>query len=271
MYDYYGIFNNLSIYYKDLIKHEEFYEGFFSRYYDSFGYSLEELDFYINVINMHGPKVLEICCGNGRLTIPLARNGYYIDGVDISVNMIQLLEKRLFKQSKRVQRRVNTYISDVFQFSNNTKYNVIIIPATSITLLGDDSNKLSLLFNHLCNLLEEDGCIAFDIRGELLENEKVDILRLIPFEYKGERALVYQQEFIGYKSGKITSNYYAEVQKQEGKIERYMSITERDIVSFEKIQASISKCNLYISDKVTQELEDMNVIYLVCKRRDDYG
>ena len=36
-------------------------------------------------------KILDICCGYGRLAVPLVKEGYKVSGVDISENLIQFL------------------------------------------------------------------------------------------------------------------------------------------------------------------------------------
>lgn len=33
-------------------------------------------------------KILELCCGTGRLTLPIARDGYDISGVDYTSSML---------------------------------------------------------------------------------------------------------------------------------------------------------------------------------------
>ena len=36
-----------------------------------------------------GGSVLELCCGNGRIAIPLAEQGFQVKGIDISDSMLQ--------------------------------------------------------------------------------------------------------------------------------------------------------------------------------------
>ncbi|HUI90588.1 MAG TPA: class I SAM-dependent methyltransferase [Anaerolineales bacterium] len=50
----------------------------------------EFLDFYRRQVSRYGEPVLELACGSGRLTIPLAAAGINITGLDISVEMLGL-------------------------------------------------------------------------------------------------------------------------------------------------------------------------------------
>lgn len=54
--------------------------------YDGLNTFLDDLEFYKKWL----PKdkeasILELCCGTGRLTIPIAKDGYTITGVDYTV------------------------------------------------------------------------------------------------------------------------------------------------------------------------------------------
>ncbi len=50
----------------------------------------EPLDFYRRQVSRYGEPVLELACGSGRLTIPLANEGVNITGMDISEDMLNL-------------------------------------------------------------------------------------------------------------------------------------------------------------------------------------
>ena len=57
--------------------------------YDGLNTFLDDLEFYKKWL----PKdkeanILELCCGTGRLTIPIAKEGYNITGVDYTASML---------------------------------------------------------------------------------------------------------------------------------------------------------------------------------------
>lgn len=48
-------------------------------------------------------KILDLACGYGRFTIPLAKQGYAIEGVDISPNLLNEAKKRAKKQKVNIK------------------------------------------------------------------------------------------------------------------------------------------------------------------------
>ena len=48
-----------------------------------------DIPFYFDKARKYGDPILEIACGTGRLTIPVAKEGYDITGLDISEGMLE--------------------------------------------------------------------------------------------------------------------------------------------------------------------------------------
>ena len=52
--------------------------------YDGLNIFLSDLQFYKKWLPQNkNAKILELCCGTGRLTIPIAKDGYHISGVQV--------------------------------------------------------------------------------------------------------------------------------------------------------------------------------------------
>ena len=66
-----------------------------AKIYDGFNTHDYDLKFYLQWLknNVSG-KVLELCCGTGRLTIPLFENGVNISGADICKSMLYEAKKK---------------------------------------------------------------------------------------------------------------------------------------------------------------------------------
>lgn len=57
--------------------------------YDGMNTNLADLQFYKRWLpKSKDTRILELCCGTGRLTLPIARDGYDISGVDYTSSML---------------------------------------------------------------------------------------------------------------------------------------------------------------------------------------
>ena len=79
-------------------------------------------------MNPSGESILELGCGTGYLYLEFLKRGYEITGVDLSTEMISVLEDRIPKNHRRRSRLV---VSDVETFANidDKKYSAIIVSA----------------------------------------------------------------------------------------------------------------------------------------------
>jgi len=91
----------------------------------------EGFSFYRQQVARYGESVLELACGSGRLTIPLAREGINITGMDISVEMLQLAKVKA-SQSGASLRLIQ---GDMRSFDLGEKFKFIFIPAQSLSHL----------------------------------------------------------------------------------------------------------------------------------------
>jgi ubiquinone/menaquinone biosynthesis C-methylase UbiE len=91
----------------------------------------DQLNFYRNQVARYGEPVLELACGSGRFTIPLANENINITGVDISEDMLNLAKLKAAKA------RVNVRFiqGDMRSFDLGEKFRFIFIPAQSLSHL----------------------------------------------------------------------------------------------------------------------------------------
>ena len=73
-----------------------------AKIYDGMNTDLSDLPFYKRWLPQDKEsRILELCCGTGRLTLPIAQAGYDISGVDITVSMLEQAEKKRHRQALR--------------------------------------------------------------------------------------------------------------------------------------------------------------------------
>lgn len=126
--------------------------------YDGMNTSMDDLPFYSRWLKKKKDgNILELCCGTGRLTIPLAQDGYNITGVDISTSML--------KHAKEKANELNVSIkfieSDIRSLDLTEMYDVIFIPFNSIHHLYTNQDFFDVLLN-VRKYLKEDGYFIFD-------------------------------------------------------------------------------------------------------------
>ncbi|MGH1385214.1 class I SAM-dependent methyltransferase [Kordia sp.] len=126
--------------------------------YDGMNTSLADLDFYKRWLPKNkDARILELCCGTGRLTLPIAKDGFDITGVDYTPSM---LEQAKIKASK-AGLAIEFIEADMRAFDIEEKYDLIFIPFNSIHHLytNEDLFKaLTVVKKHL----KEGGLFLLD-------------------------------------------------------------------------------------------------------------
>lgn len=126
--------------------------------YDGMNTHIDDLQFYKRWLPENkNARVLELCCGTGRLTIPIAQEGYDITGVDFTPSM---LEQAKIKASE-AGLDINFIEADIRILNLQEKFDLIFIPFNSIhhLYLNEDLFKaLDVVKNHL----KEGGMFLFD-------------------------------------------------------------------------------------------------------------
>lgn len=60
------------------------------RAYDAMFQNSDDLDFWLDLARTHGDPLLELACGTGRVTLPLARTGFRVTGLDAAPAMLEV-------------------------------------------------------------------------------------------------------------------------------------------------------------------------------------
>lgn len=126
--------------------------------YDGLNTFLSDLQFYKNWMPKDiNTEILELCCGSGRLTIPLAMDGFKISGVDNSNSM---LEQAKIK-AKNEKLEITFIEADIRNLDLTNKYDLIFIPFNSIHHLYENQDLFNT-FKVVKKHLKDDGLFIFD-------------------------------------------------------------------------------------------------------------
>lgn len=119
-------------------------------------------------------RILELCCGTGRLTIPIAEDGYNISGVDYTFSMLEQAKAKASEAGLKIE-----FIeADIRTLDLQNKYDLIFIPFNSIhhLYLNEDLFKA---FNTVKKHLKTGGRFLLDCFNPniqyIVEHEKKQI------------------------------------------------------------------------------------------------
>jgi len=118
----------------------------------------DELEYYLNQIQLSSQPVLEPMCGTGRFLIPLFEKGIDIDGIDASEHM---LEKCRIKAGEK-NLHPKLYLQKLEDMKVHREYGLVFLPSGSFGLLTENPVVLISLKNMYDSLMPK-GRILFEI------------------------------------------------------------------------------------------------------------
>ncbi|MCI0605505.1 methyltransferase domain-containing protein [bacterium] len=126
-----------------------------------------DIERYRELAKITGGPVLELCCGTGRVAIPLARDGFGITGVDISPAMLQKFKIALENEEAAVRSRVTLVEQDITRLSLTEKrFKTCIIAFNSLLCIPDFEQQCAVLHSAASHLAA-DGRLLIDIVNPL--------------------------------------------------------------------------------------------------------
>ncbi|CAH1220578.1 2-methoxy-6-polyprenyl-1,4-benzoquinol methylase, mitochondrial [Paenibacillus auburnensis] len=253
----------------------DLYEGYYSEFYEAV---TGRTDYDIALILeqagklAEGRKVLELACGSGRILMHLANRGFSVTGLDLSEDMLKICRKKQAQLPARLSSRIETVQGDMTDFKLGERFPLIVLSATSISLLRelhDFKRMLGTVEQHL----EPGGRFIFDY---VLSNQSHNS------DYRGGRinsvtlnlgpdhkqfVLIGEEENLQQQSAVM--NFYAEV-IQNGETKRIFGSTFKKFFAEEDILQAIDESAFRIAESHMYKLEgDENVRCLVLEREAD--
>jgi SAM-dependent methyltransferase len=107
------------------------------------------------------PKVLDLCCGPGRISTELASMGFTVTGVDITESFLETAREDAKNQNLNIE-----YINcDVREFLRPDYFDLIVNLYISFGYFQDKSDDLLVLQN-VYNSLKKDGTFIIETLGK---------------------------------------------------------------------------------------------------------
>jgi ubiquinone/menaquinone biosynthesis C-methylase UbiE len=130
--------------------------------YDSiYSYVLDDIPFYVEEALAAGGPVLELGCGTGRVTIPIAAAGVDITGVESSTAMLDIARRKAAALSEGSRPRLVE--GDMRELSlGGQQFHLIIIPFRGFLALMTVEDQMSAL-SSISSHLAPGGKLIFDV------------------------------------------------------------------------------------------------------------
>ena len=136
-----------------------------------------DVDFYMGLAERCAGAVLEVACGTGRVTLPLAEAGITITGVDCSEGMLSVARQKASSLTKEARRRLTLVRQDMSELQLDERYGFVFVPFRSFQhLLTSEQQRKALACFH--RHLEPAGRLAlhlFDPRLDLLTDDQAQL------------------------------------------------------------------------------------------------
>lgn len=170
----------------------------FSRFYD-WEFKLfcneqqKDVRLWLKLAEKYGDPLLELACGSGRITLPLAQKGYQISAVDNSTAMLQILESNIANFNN-----IKVDNADMTDFNFKTKFSFAFISYSSFQQLLEKQEQIKCL-NKIHSHLKINGILGLDIGTHICEGkDQLEYRHLYTAEYPLNRSTV--SMFTSYKT-----------------------------------------------------------------------
>lgn len=133
-------------------------------YYDrTYAGRTADVALYVERCAARGGEVLEYGCGSGRITLPLARAGLDVTGLDLSAPMLAALRRSLAVEPPEVRARVRTSRGDMRFRRLGRRFRTVICPFNALLHLYDWRDLVRFLERARGHLEPRAGRLIFDV------------------------------------------------------------------------------------------------------------
>jgi len=108
-----------------------------------------------------GKAVLDLCCGPGRWTIPLAKHGFHVTAVDRTAHLLRRAQARAGPQRARIE----WVRQDMRDFVRPNSFDLVLSMLTSFGYFDDPQEDLAVLGN-IHTSLRPGGVVFMEMAGK---------------------------------------------------------------------------------------------------------
>jgi len=121
-----------------------------------------DIDLYRELLEIQGAPVLELACGTGRISIPLAEAGASVWALDKSPAMLAILKRKRASLPWKVRQRLHPVAGDMARFHFFRRFPLIVIPFRGFQALTD-RRRIESCLHHVKRSLAPGGLFVLDL------------------------------------------------------------------------------------------------------------
>ena len=236
---------------------------------------LDDIPFYLEFANRQQGEILELGCGTGRVALTLAAEGFYVTGLDLSQQMLDVFHKKV-KIAPELADKVTLVHGNMANFSLGRKFAMIIAPFRAFQVLTDNrdiDNSLACIHEHLT----DDGIFivnTFNAVPERMTEQAWCYPETVQWERLDEKTGNYvikkhRRDKIDTVNQVIYPSHVFEVTYPDGKTGRIMDTLKLKYFFANQLRAVIEKANMEIIEEYSwydKSPPGGREIIFVCKR-----
>lgn len=197
------------------------------------------VDYYEKVFRKFGIKpelVLDLGCGTGNITVPMAKRGYDMIGLDASPEMLEIATQK----SKAENLDILYLFQDMTSFELYGTVGAMVCALDGVNYLTEDG-QLEDMLKLLHYYLEPGGLLIFDLNteykfrnildGQTFVYDEDDAYCVWSNEYDNEEKICY-----------FDLNFF--LKNEDGSYTRQDEYQQERVYSIEEIKETVERCNL---------------------------
>ncbi|MGD8192027.1 class I SAM-dependent methyltransferase [Brevibacillus ginsengisoli] len=151
-----------------------------------------DIPFYLEMAKESKGEVLDLACGTGRITIPVAQAGVTVTGLDLSAEMLEKASQKAVEAG--VSDQLTLVHGDMRKFDLQKKFDLVMIPFRSflhLLYIQDQMKALGCVRQHL----QPGGKLVMNVFVPKIEHlyeesEKMSLRGMFPLE-SGEQVAMW--------------------------------------------------------------------------------
>ena len=210
---------------------------------------MEDISMYIKLLK-GCQNILEFGAGTGRITIPLAENGYNVDAVDIEPDMLEVLSDKIVKDAN-LNKKIKVILGNMCGYESGKQYDAVIIPLTSFNYLLTEEEQLDCL-KSVKNNLKDNGYAIIEL---LSKNTYKDVSSDDKYCYvkninlgKDQYYKYYRKTNLNMAERKITQDRLFKLYDGEQFISEEQFVWNNRFVTIEDFKKVAERAGLYVEN-----------------------